>query len=49
VAAVFMEVHPDPDKALSDGPNAVPLRDVETLLRRLLALDKVVKNPKMGL
>ncbi|MGQ0644603.1 MAG: 3-deoxy-8-phosphooctulonate synthase [Elusimicrobiota bacterium] len=49
VAAVFMEVHPDPDKALSDGPNAVPLRDVETLLRRLLTLDKVVKNRKMGL
>jgi len=35
---VFMEVHPDPDKALCDGPNSLPLKDVEPLLKRLLAL-----------
>ena len=35
---VFLEVHPDPDKALSDGPNMVPLAEVEGLLRQLLAL-----------
>jgi 2-dehydro-3-deoxyphosphooctonate aldolase (KDO 8-P synthase) len=35
---VFMEVHPDPDKALCDGPNSLPLAEVETLLKRLLAL-----------
>ncbi len=44
VAAIFMEVHPDPDKALSDGPNAVRLRHVPELLRRLQALDKQVKR-----
>lgn len=35
---VFMEVHPDPDKALCDGPNSLALRDVEKVLRRLKAL-----------
>jgi len=35
---VFMEVHPDPDKALCDGPNSLPLAEVETLLKRLQAL-----------
>jgi 2-dehydro-3-deoxyphosphooctonate aldolase (KDO 8-P synthase) len=35
---VFMEVHPAPDKALCDGPNSLPLAEVETLLKRLLAL-----------
>jgi 2-dehydro-3-deoxyphosphooctonate aldolase (KDO 8-P synthase) len=34
---VFMEVHPDPDKALCDGPNSLPLNEVEALLKRLLA------------
>jgi 2-dehydro-3-deoxyphosphooctonate aldolase (KDO 8-P synthase) len=43
VAAVFMEVHPEPEKALSDGPNAIRLSHVEPFLRRLLALDRVVK------
>jgi len=49
VAAVFMEVHPNPEKALSDGPNAVRLSDVETLLRRLISIDRVVKKGGMGL
>ncbi|MDP3550344.1 MAG: 3-deoxy-8-phosphooctulonate synthase [Novosphingobium sp.] len=44
VAGVFMETHPDPDKALSDGPNALPLADFEPLVARLLAIDAVVKQ-----
>ncbi|HND64829.1 MAG TPA: 3-deoxy-8-phosphooctulonate synthase [Elusimicrobiota bacterium] len=44
VAAVFMEVHPEPEKALSDGPNAVRLRHVPELLRRLQALDRLAKR-----
>lgn len=44
VAALFMEVHPDPEKALSDGPNAVRLKHVPELLRRLLTLDRAVKR-----
>jgi 2-dehydro-3-deoxyphosphooctonate aldolase (KDO 8-P synthase) len=43
VAGVFMETHPDPDKALSDGPNSWPLDRFEALLERLLAIDAVVK------
>ena len=38
VDGVFLEVHPDPEKALSDGPNSLPLPDVEPLLRSLLAI-----------
>ncbi|HHJ39179.1 MAG: 2-dehydro-3-deoxyphosphooctonate aldolase [Methylothermaceae bacteria B42] len=44
VAGIFMETHPDPDKALSDGPNAWPLHRIEALLESLLALDQVVKS-----
>jgi 2-dehydro-3-deoxyphosphooctonate aldolase (KDO 8-P synthase) len=44
VAGLFMETHPDPDKALSDGPNAWPLGRMEELLETLLALDEVVKR-----
>ena len=43
VAAVFIETHPDPDKAPSDGPNMVPLRELEALLRRLLEFDRLAK------
>jgi 2-dehydro-3-deoxyphosphooctonate aldolase (KDO 8-P synthase) len=43
VAAVFIETHPDPDKAPSDGPNMVPLRELEALLRRLMEFDRVAK------
>ncbi len=46
VAAVFMEVHPRPEEALSDGPNAVRLKHVEMLIRRLSALDRIVKRQK---
>ena len=44
VAGVFMETHPDPDKALSDAPNALPLDQFEALWARLLAIDAVVKG-----
>jgi 2-dehydro-3-deoxyphosphooctonate aldolase (KDO 8-P synthase) len=44
VAGLFMETHPDPDKALSDGPNAWPLGEIETLLQQLMALDRVSKS-----
>jgi 2-dehydro-3-deoxyphosphooctonate aldolase (KDO 8-P synthase) len=44
VAGLFMETHPDPACALSDGPNAVPLRRMAELLETLVALDAVVKR-----
>jgi 2-dehydro-3-deoxyphosphooctonate aldolase (KDO 8-P synthase) len=44
VAGLFMETHPNPDKALSDGPNAVPLKHMSALLETLLALDEVSKR-----
>jgi 2-dehydro-3-deoxyphosphooctonate aldolase (KDO 8-P synthase) len=44
VAGVFMETHPDPDKALSDGPNAWPLGKMESLLGTLKELDGAVKR-----
>ncbi|MEO7387340.1 MAG: 3-deoxy-8-phosphooctulonate synthase, partial [Gammaproteobacteria bacterium] len=44
VAGIFMETHPDPDKALSDGPNAWPLHLMEKLLESLVEIDQVVKR-----
>jgi 2-dehydro-3-deoxyphosphooctonate aldolase (KDO 8-P synthase) len=44
VAGLFMETHPDPDKALSDGPNAWPLKRMASLLETLKELDQVVKS-----
>jgi len=44
VAGLFMETHPDPAKALSDGPNAVPLKHMKALLETLVALDQVTKK-----
>ena len=44
VAGVFIETHPDPDQAPSDGPNMVPLRDFEGLLRSLMAFDALAKD-----
>jgi 2-dehydro-3-deoxyphosphooctonate aldolase (KDO 8-P synthase) len=44
IAGVFMETHPDPDRALSDGPNAWPLGKMEKLLEALIALDQTVKQ-----
>ncbi len=44
VAGLFMETHPDPANAMSDGPNAVPLKHMRALLEQLLALDRVIKS-----
>jgi 2-dehydro-3-deoxyphosphooctonate aldolase (KDO 8-P synthase) len=44
IAGLFMETHPDPANALSDGPNAVPLKHMKALLETLLALDRVTKK-----
>lgn len=44
VAGVFMETHPNPERALSDGPNAVPLKHMRALLETLVALDQVTKR-----
>jgi 2-dehydro-3-deoxyphosphooctonate aldolase (KDO 8-P synthase) len=44
VAGVFIETHQDPDRAPSDGPNMVPLKQMEPLLRRLVEFDKLAKN-----
>lgn len=44
VAGLFMETHPDPSKAMSDGPNAVPLKHMKALLETLLELDRVTKR-----
>lgn len=43
IAGLFMETHPIPDQALSDGPNSWPLHQMEALLSQLIAIDKVVK------
>ena len=44
IAGIFMETHPDPAKAMSDGPNAVPLKHMKALLETLLELDRVTKK-----
>ena len=46
VAAVFMETHPDPDNAPSDGPSMVPLSKMPSLLQQLVTIDKLIKNGK---
>jgi len=45
VAGVFIETHPDPDRAPSDGPNMVPLKAFEGLVKTLMAFDALAKNP----
>src|ERR671933_2005080 len=44
VAAVFVETHPDPDRAPSDGPNMIPLREMPALMARLRAFDALAKR-----
>ncbi|MBI5415798.1 MAG: 3-deoxy-8-phosphooctulonate synthase, partial [Candidatus Omnitrophica bacterium] len=44
--AVFMEVHPDPAKALSDGPNMLALSKVKALLKDLQAIDRIIKRKR---
>jgi 2-dehydro-3-deoxyphosphooctonate aldolase (KDO 8-P synthase) len=46
VAGVFMETHPQPDKALSDGPNAWPMHHIGALMDNLLAIDQIIKSSK---
>jgi len=46
VAGVFIETHPDPDRAPSDGPNMVPLRDFEALVAKLQEFDALAKKPR---
>ena len=46
VAAIFIETHPDPDNAPSDGPNMVPLQKMPSLLKQLVEIDNLVKNVK---
>ena len=46
VAAVFIETHPDPDNAPSDGPNMVPLSKLSSLLEQLVQIDKLIKDAK---
>jgi len=48
VSGLFMETHPDPDKALSDGPNAWPLGQLQTLLETLIRLDGVIKAGELA-
>ena len=48
VAGLFMETHPDPARALSDGPNAVPLKHMAALLEQLVALDRIVKSQPLA-
>jgi len=45
IDGIFMEVHEDPDKALCDGPNSVKLDDLAGLLKKLMAIDAIVKQP----
>ena len=44
IGAIFIETHEDPDNAPSDGPNMVPLKDLPKLLKKLVEIDKIVKN-----
>ena len=48
VAGVFIETHPDPENAASDGPNMVPLRDFEALVKNLMAFDALAKQTLSG-
>jgi 2-dehydro-3-deoxyphosphooctonate aldolase (KDO 8-P synthase) len=49
VAGIFIETHPDPDHAPSDGPNMVPLRDFEALVAELQDFDRLAKRPRESL
>jgi 2-dehydro-3-deoxyphosphooctonate aldolase (KDO 8-P synthase) len=44
VAGVFVETHPDPDRAPSDGPNMLPMSMFEGFMRELMAIDRLVKS-----
>ncbi len=44
VSGLFIETHQDPDKAPSDGPNMLPIGELEGLLEKLVAIDRVIKD-----
>ena len=44
IASLFLEAHPEPDKALCDGPSALPLDKLKPFLEQVVAVDEVVKN-----
>ena len=46
IAAVFIETHDDPERAPSDGATMLPLAEIEPLLRKLIALDRVAKDSR---
>jgi len=48
IAGLFMEIHPDPDRAMSDGPNSWPLHRLEEILGTLVEIDRVVKSRPYG-
>jgi len=48
VAGLFIETHEDPDRAPSDGPNMVPLKNFAPMLKELMAIDALVKVPGNG-
>ena len=47
ISGIFMETHPDPAQAMSDGPNAVPIKHMKVLLETLKEIDQLVKRPGM--
>ncbi len=49
ISGLFVECHPDPDQALSDGPNSWPLKKMESLLETLLSIDSVIKQKSLQL
>ena len=44
IAGIFIETHPDPEKALSDGPNSLPLNELKPLMEKLVKIDNLVKT-----
>jgi len=46
VDAIFLETHPNPGRALSDGPNMLPLKNLENLLKDLIAIDKIIRHSR---
>lgn len=48
ISGIFLETHPDPDKALSDGPNSLPIFQIKELLEQLVEIDRIVKNFKIS-
>ena len=49
ISGLFVECHPDPEQALSDGPNSWPLKKMESLLETLLSIDSVIKRKPLQL